>query len=98
MHGLVSLCVPWLQLEYCHEAASQLRARGVRAEVASGERLGKLIRNAETQKLPVMAVVGAKELESGTLNVRTHAQELGPLSVDEVATRILLAVESKGSL
>jgi len=45
-----------------------------------------------------MAVVGAKEVESGTLNVRTHAHELGPLSVEEVAERILQAVESKGSL
>lgn len=34
--------------------------------------IGKLIRNAETSKVPVMCVVGGREAEAGTLAVRTY--------------------------
>ena len=46
---------------------------GVRCEVDSGkERLAKQIRNAEMQRVPVMAVVGDKEVASGELAVRAR--------------------------
>ena len=54
-----------VQLDYAQSVAGQLRSQGIRAEVdTSGERLGKMIRNAETQKIPIMSVIGAKEAES----------------------------------
>ncbi|CAI5530948.1 unnamed protein product [Closterium sp. Naga37s-1] len=97
-----SLTVPpclfsmFFQVPFCKEVVATLLERGIRAEVASGERLGKLIRNAETQKIPVMAVVGPREVESWSLNVRTRkGAELGVLSVDEVARKIEEAVASK---
>ncbi|GJP48447.1 hypothetical protein CLOM_g7730 [Closterium sp. NIES-68] len=87
------------ELPFCKEVVASLLERGIRAEVASGERLGKLIRNAETQKIPVMAVVGPREVESRCLNVRTRkGGELGALSVDEVARKIEEAVANKGYL
>jgi threonyl-tRNA synthetase len=50
-----------VQLDYAQSVAAQLRSEGIRAEVdTSGERLGKMIRNAETQKIPIMSVIGAK--------------------------------------
>uniref|UniRef100_A0A453PF94 threonine--tRNA ligase n=1 Tax=Aegilops tauschii subsp. strangulata TaxID=200361 RepID=A0A453PF94_AEGTS len=58
------------ELQYCNEVASELKSRGIRAEVCHGERLPKLIRNAETQKVPLMAVVGPKEVEARTLTIR----------------------------
>ena len=66
-----------------------MQALGIRAEVdTSGDRLGKLIRNAEKDKIPVMAVVGAKEVETNSLSIRTRASgELGVISVDEVVER-----------
>lgn len=65
----------------------------------SGERLGKLIRNAEVQKIPLMAVVGPKEVETETLTVRTrHGGELGTMSMDEIAARIQATVACKGLL
>ncbi|CAI7912512.1 unnamed protein product [Closterium sp. NIES-53] len=85
------------EVPFCKEVVATLLERGIRAEVASGERLGKLIRNAETQKIPVMAVVGPREVESRSLNVRTRkGAELGVLSVEEVARKIEEAVASKG--
>lgn len=67
--------------------------------MVSGERLGKLIRNAETQKIPLMAVVGPKEVETETLTVRTRkGGEIGTLTVQEVADRINEVVKTKGFL
>lgn len=86
-------------MDYCKKVVAKLKAREIRAEVIFGERLGKLIRNAETQKIPVMAVVGPKEVESGTLTVRTrHGGELGNVSVDDLADRIKLAISTRGVL
>ena len=86
-------------MDYCKEVVAKLKAREIRAEVIFGERLGKLIRNAETQKIPVMAVVGPKEVESRTLTVRTrHGGELGNVSVDDLADRIQLAISTRGVL
>ncbi len=82
------------QLDYAQSVAGQLRSQGIRAEVdTSGERLGKMIRNAETQKIPIMSVIGAKELESNSLSVRTRASgELGMISVAEVLEKIQAAI------
>lgn len=87
------------EVPYCQEVVKKLLDLNIRVEMASGERLGKLIRNAEVQKIPLMAVVGPKEVESQTLTVRTrHGGELGTLSVDAVAARIQAAVSCRGFL
>ncbi len=82
------------QLPFARDVVSQMRSLGMRAEVdESGERLGKLIRNAETEKIPVMAVVGAKEMESNSLSIRTRAAgELGSIAVPEVIDRMKDAI------
>ena len=83
-----------LQLDFTKEVAARMVALGIRAEVdLSGDRLGKLIRNAEKDKIPVMAVVGAKEVETNSLSIRTRASgELGVISVDEVVNKITEAI------
>ncbi|HEY9875772.1 MAG TPA: threonine--tRNA ligase [Candidatus Obscuribacterales bacterium] len=81
-------------LPFAQEVAGKMRSLGIRAEAdASSERLGKLIRNAEKDKIPVMAVVGAKEVESNSLNIRTRASgELGAIPVPEVMERLTGAI------
>ena len=83
-----------LQLDFTKEVAAKMVALGIRAEVdTSGDRLGKLIRNAEKDKIPVMAVVGAKEVETNSLSIRTRASgELGVIIVDEVVDKITEAI------
>ncbi|MGL5083398.1 MAG: aminoacyl--tRNA ligase-related protein, partial [Microcoleaceae cyanobacterium] len=75
---------------YAQEVAAKMRSHGIRAEVdVSHERLGKQIRNAEKEKIPVMAIVGAKEVESNSLSIRTRATgELGDRPVAEVITKM----------
>lgn len=82
------------QHEFVKNVVAQMRAVGIRAEAdTSNERLGKLIRNAEKEKIPVMAVVGAKEVEANSLSIRTRAAgELGVMSVDEVLHKIKDAI------
>ncbi|MFN6564337.1 MAG: threonine--tRNA ligase [Nostoc sp. ChiSLP01] len=82
------------QLDFAKDVVAKMQALGIRAEVdTSGDRLGKLIRNAEKDKIPVMAVVGAKEVETNTLSIRTRASgELGTISVDEVLDKMKNAI------
>ncbi|NDJ22430.1 threonine--tRNA ligase [Nostoc sp. B(2019)] len=78
------------QLDFAQDVVAKMRALGMRAEVdISGDRLGKQIRNAEKEKIPVMAVVGAKEVETNALSIRTRASgELGAIPVEEVMDKM----------
>jgi threonyl-tRNA synthetase len=85
-------------LPFAKEVEARMKALNIRAEVESSERLGKLIRNAEKDKIPVMCVVGAKEVEANSLNIRTRASgELGAIAVDEVIGRLQTAISSYGN-
>ncbi|MGB3761570.1 MAG: threonine--tRNA ligase [Rivularia sp. (in: cyanobacteria)] len=88
------LPVTEVQLDFAKDVAAKMKMLGIRAEVdTSGDRLGKLIRNAEKQKIPVMAVVGQKEVESNTLSIRTRASgDLGTMSVSEVLDNMKNAI------
>jgi threonyl-tRNA synthetase len=81
-------------LPYAKEVMAKMQAEGIRAEVdTSGERLPKMIRNGEKQKIPIMAVVGAKEVEANTLSIRTRAAgELGAIPVPEVIEKMKEAI------
>ncbi len=81
-------------LPFASEIATKMRSLGIRAEADnSNERLGKLIRNAEKDKIPLMAVVGAKEVESNSLSIRTRASgELGTIPVAEVLEKMKDAI------
>ncbi|MDB9430351.1 threonine--tRNA ligase [Microcystis aeruginosa CS-555/01A07] len=87
------------QLDYAKEVTAKMQLLGIRAETdTSGERLGKMIRNAETAKIPVMAVVGAKEMESNSLSIRTRAAgDLGVISVEEVVAKLESAIQNHGN-
>jgi threonyl-tRNA synthetase len=82
------------QLPFAREVAAKMQAEGIRAEADnSGERLAKMVRNAEKQKIPVMAVVGAKEMSENTLSLRTRAAgELGSMSVADAISKIKTAI------
>ncbi|KAK2648544.1 hypothetical protein Ddye_016033 [Dipteronia dyeriana] len=87
------------QLEYCNEVTRKLKNNGIRAEVCHSERLPKLIRNAEKQKIPLMAVVGAKEIDTQTVTVRSRfGGELGTMNIDDFISRINSATDNRTSL
>ncbi|MEX1365468.1 MAG: threonine--tRNA ligase [Nannocystaceae bacterium] len=69
--------------DYAAQVCAALRSEGLRVEVdSSDERLGYKIRNATMYKVPYLVVVGAKEAEGGTINVRCRdADDLGETTV-----------------
>ncbi len=66
---------------YAEQLLARFKAAGVRASIdCSGDRLGKLIRNGEHMKIPVLAVIGAKEAETNQASVRSRRDgDLGPM-------------------
>jgi threonyl-tRNA synthetase len=47
--------------------------------------LGKQIRNAELEKIPVVAIVGKREVETQTLSIRTRQQgDIGTMNITEL--------------
>jgi threonyl-tRNA synthetase len=71
---------------YAEIVLSKLKQAGIRASIdQSGDRLGKMIRNGEQMKIPVLAVIGAKEVELNGLNLRSRREgDLGNVCVDEL--------------
>lgn len=61
-------------MDYAHSIESKLRASFFRTEVDySAESFNKKIRNAVTQKIPNLWILGKKEMEEGVVTWRRHA-------------------------
>jgi len=71
-------------LPWAEELRGLLVAAGIRAGIDhSGDRLGKLIRNGEQMKIPVLGVIGAREAETRTVSLRSRRQgDLGSVAAD----------------
>jgi len=84
---------------YAEEVAAKMRSSLIRVEVDnSNERLGKMIRNGEKAKIPIMAVVGEKEVASQSLSIRTRTDgELGAIPLAEVLERLKGAIANYGN-
>ncbi len=69
---------------YAEQMLDQLTKAGVRATIdRSGDRLGKLIRTGEQMKIPVLAVIGAKEAAQNAVSLRSRRD--GDLGVTAAA-------------
>ena len=79
------------------ELAAQLDALGYRVETdLRNEKIGYKIREAQLQKIPYMLVLGDKEVESGTMAVRSRKEgDLGVMTVDAFVEKLRAEVESK---
>jgi threonyl-tRNA synthetase len=85
------------QRPYAEMIAADLNQQGFRAELdRSGDRLGKQIRTAELEKIPVVAVVGKREVETHTLSLRTRKKgDLGTLNLLDLKLLLQQAIEQK---
>lgn len=63
---------------------------GLRVEVnGARETLGKKIRETQKMKVPYMVIVGDKDIEAGTVGVRSRAEgDLGAMSLADFAARV----------
>ena len=84
-------------LPYAEALQQQLVQQGVRATIDhSGERLGKLIRNGEQMKIPLLGVIGAKEAETGTVSLRSRRDgDLGALESASLVSRAAAANQQR---
>src|SRR5437660_552377 len=88
---LVFIPIADRHLEAVTKLADRFRARDLRVEVDSrSERMQAKIRDAQLQKVPYMAVLGDREIEAGTINVRLReGGDQVALSVDAFVERLL---------
>ncbi|HBK7063204.1 TPA: threonine--tRNA ligase [Enterococcus faecium] len=62
--------------DYAYEIKERLQMKGLRVEVDDrNEKMGYKIRASQTQKIPYQLVVGDKELEDATVNVRRYGSK-----------------------
>ena len=83
--------------EYCEKVAAQLEEQGFRTEVDyRNEKIGRKIRDAQTEKVPYMVIVGDRDMENGTVSPRHRADgDLGAMSVDDFAALLKRVVDNK---
>jgi threonyl-tRNA synthetase len=88
------------QLGYAQTVAKTMKKAGLRVEVdGSGERMQKQIRKAELEKIPLMAVIGAKEVEANSLSLRSRQLgDLGVMSVQETIVKMQEAIVNREGL
>lgn len=82
---------------YAHEVAKELKAKNIRAEVDERlEKIGKLIRDTELEKVPYMLIIGEKEMNDRTVAVRRHGKgDQGVVSIDAFAEQVKEEVDSR---
>ncbi len=70
-------------VEYSQKVAAELKQAGLRVRVDDrAERMNAKIRDAQTQKIPNMLVVGDKEMESGQVALRLrNGENPGPMPI-----------------
>lgn len=72
------------QVEAAQALEQRLRAAGFRAVLRADGPLRKRVRESELEKIPYMAVLGGREVEEGTVNLRIHGEkEQRSMSVDD---------------
>ena len=83
--------------EYAKDLTQKLVDAGIRAEDdCRSEKLGYKIREAQMQKIPYMLVVGDRDMENGTVSVRTRkGGDLGAMTMDAFLSKCLSEIASK---
>ncbi len=78
------------QLEAAEGLAATLNAAAFRVKVdRSAEKVGAKIRNAQMEKIPYMLVLGGREVEQGTVAVRSRtAGDLGAMKLEDVVRKL----------
>ena len=78
------------QIPAAREVAAKLRAQDFRVAVDErGEKMGAKIRDAQMQKVPYMLVLGGREIENGTVSVRSRsAGDQGAMALEAFSAKL----------
>lgn len=82
---------------YAKELEEKLLSAGIHAESdCRSEKLGYKIREAQMQKIPYMLVVGDRDMENGTVSVRTRkGDDLGAMTPEAFMAKCLMEIATK---
>ena len=82
---------------YTEELVKKLSDAGIRVEGDyRSEKLGYKIREAQKEKTPYMLVVGDRDMENGTVSVRTRkGEDLGAMTPDAFLAKCLMEIATK---
>ncbi|MBR1815381.1 MAG: threonine--tRNA ligase [Lachnospiraceae bacterium] len=86
--------------DYAEEVKNNLRAEGVKVTVDTrAEKIGYKIREARLEKLPYMLIVGANEVENGSVSVRKRGEDgdLGSMSQEDFIKRVTEEIKTKAT-
>jgi threonyl-tRNA synthetase len=85
--------------EYARRTAAELADGGFRVEAdLRNEKIGYKIRDAQIKKVPFMLVVGGREVEGGTVSVRSRSEgDLGGRPIPEFAESLRNLVDTRAT-
>ena len=82
--------------DFADSIATELNTLGLRAEAdLRNEKIGYKIREAQSQKVPYMLVIGDKEAENGEVSVRNRAGKTVNMPKDEFIAKLMDEVKTK---
>src|SRR3989344_1372174 len=84
-------------LAYAKGVQIKLKENNIRAELRDeNETLGKKIRSAEMQKIPVLLILGDKEITANSVSVRERGKgDTGAVRIDDLITKISKEIKDK---
>ena len=82
---------------YAYEVEKQLKEAGFRTTIDDKpDKIGSKIRNAELNKIPIMAVIGEKEAQNNTLSIRRRfVGDQGELSIDKIINDLTKEIKQR---
>ena len=83
--------------EYANEVKNKLLSKGIRVEVDDrSEKMNAKIRDAETERIPYIVIVGDKEKEASTISVRKRkVGDIGSMNIDDFLSMLSREIENK---
>jgi len=82
--------------KYAGRVAETLRSRGIRVEVWGGEEtLSKRVREAYSQAIPYIVIVGRREEEAGAVHVRGRQNRRATMPLEVFADKLLKEIQSR---
>ncbi len=84
------------QQDFARATLAEFKKAGFRADIDdSNESFGKRVRNAKTEKVPLIAVIGDKELEASQVTLEGRTEKIGVMSVEDTIAYIRGKIEKK---
>jgi len=84
-------------MEYAEKLQKKFKENFIRVTIDERrEKMGYKIRDAEKQKIPILLIIGDKELEKQVVSLRVHTKgDLGEINIDDFLAKVKKLVENR---